>query len=271
MSRRSIKNASSVFRFFSEVIEHRSLVWSVFKHNYILQHKTAILGYFWLVVNPCVPVIIYNLLQFMGIFSNNSEGVPRAIYLSLGLIIYYVFSESLTKLTSCCVSNSVFLLGGGVQKSVVISAGFLEVFSNFLIRFVLYLCLLIAYDFPVAKAVFIVPPLSFILVLLGGGIGIALSAFNVILRDVSNAVNMICFYLLFGSGVFATIEQTNLFFTLLSYSPIYLVIDYCRDAVFIGQHHISSALIGATAVSVFIFFLSLVGFYRVESKINSYL
>ena len=229
------------------------------------------MGNFWLLMNPCIPVILYNLLQYLGVFSNNQDGIPRAVYLTLGLIVYYTFSESLSKLTSCCTGNRVFLLAGGVQKSAVIMATLLEVVFNFLIRYTLYIILLIANDFPILDALIFVPALALFPILLGGGLGIFLSVFDVISRDISNAVNMICFYLLFGSGVFSAIERSNLFFTILSYSPIYLVIDFCRDLVFWDGANLTRPLLVSMCAAVAIFIMSLVGFYRVESKINSYL
>jgi len=262
---------STQLRFISECIQNRSLIWNVFKHNYVNQHKDTMLGYFWLIVNPCIPIFIYNLLQFMGIFANEQKGIPRAVYLSLGLIVYYTFSESTNILTSSPVRNRVFLLGGGVQKSVIIVASILEVISNFVIRYTLYLILLAIYGFSVFKAITIVPLLIIFLVFLGSGIGIVLSVFNVLLKDVSNVVSMACFYLLFGSGVFGVIEKTNLFFAILTYSPVYMVIHHSRELVFWGGASIPQSLMVAMIVSVLCFMVSLIGYYRVESRINTFL
>ena len=258
-------------RFYSECIQDRMLIWNVFKHNYVLQHRNTLLGYFWLIVNPCIPIFIYNLLQFMGIFANDQHGIPRAIYLSLGLIVYYTFSESANILTAFPVRNRVFLLGGGVEKSVAIMASILEVFANFLIRYSLYLILLGFYGFSVIKAITFVPVLVLFLVLLGSGLGIILSVFNVLLKDVSNVVSMACFYLLFGSGVFGVIEKTNLFFTFLTYSPVYMVINHSREYVFWSGASISVGFVAGMIASVLIFMISLVGFFRVESRINPFL
>lgn len=261
----------TLIRFVSECVRDRALIWNVFKHNYVHKHRDTFLGYFWMIVNPCIPIFIYNLLQFMGIFSSDQHGIPRAVYLSLGLILYYTFSESTNILTTSPVRNRVFLLGGGVAKSVIIVASILEVFSNFAIRYCFYLILLAIYGFSVLKALTIVPLLVVFLVLLGSAIGIVLSVFNVLLKDVSNVVSMACFYLLFASGVFGVIEKTNLFFTILTYSPVYMVIHHSRELIFWSGAYLSTGLIVAMAVSALFFWLSLLGFYRVESKINTFL
>lgn len=258
-------------RFVSECVLYRTLIWNVFKHNYVHQHRDTFLGYFWMMVNPCIPIFIYNLLQFMGIFAGNQHGIPRAIYLSLGLIVYYTFSESTNTLTSSPVRNRVFLLGGGVEKSVVIGASILEVITNFAIRYAFYLVMLAIYGFSLFKAITVVPLLIIFLVLLGSGIGIILSVFNVVLKDVSNVVRMVCFYLLFASGVFGIIDKTNLFFTCLTYSPVYMVIQHSRDLIFWSGVYLSTSLVVAMVVSVLFFMVSLLGFYRVESRINTFL
>ena len=247
------------------------LIWNVFNHNYVHKHRDTLLGYFWIIVNPCIPIIIYNLLQVLGIFSDPQQGVPRAIYLTLGLIVYYSFSESTNILTSFPGRNRVFLLGGGVEKSVVIAASILEVISNFIIRYSLYLILLAIHGYSVFKALTIVPLLVIILIFLGSGIGIILSVFNVILKDVSNVVSMACFYLLFGSGVFGVIEKSNLFFTCLTYSPVYMVINQSREMVFLGGATLSTSLAVGMIACLLFFMVSLLLFYRVETKINTYL
>lgn len=258
-------------QFVWQCIRNRALIWSIFKHNYVHEHRDTYLGFFWLIVNPCIPIFIYNLLQFMGIFATNYNGVPRAIYLTLGLIVYYAFSEAMTTLTASPVRNRVFLLSGGVEKSVVLMASLLEVIANFGIRYFFYLVMLIISDYQILDAMIYIPILVVFVILLGAGIGIIFSVFNVVLRDVSNVVRMVSFYLLFGSGVFGAIEKTNLFFTILNYSPVYMVIEFSRDLIFWDGAIYSSSLVIASAVSLLLFNLSLVGFYRVESKINTFL
>ena len=109
-------------KFGVESIANRAVAFSVFRHNYIYSHKDTWLGVVWIFVNPCIPIFIYNLLQYMDVFSSNYNGIPRAVFLTLGLILYYSFSEALNGFTSFLGANRTFLVSGGSNKTAVIVA-----------------------------------------------------------------------------------------------------------------------------------------------------
>ena len=258
-------------RFFVEIFENRRIVLSVFRHNYIYLHKDTWLGVVWIFVNPCIPIFIYNVLQYLDIFSSNYNGIPRAVYLTLSLTLYYTFSESLNGFTSFLSLNRTFLMSGGTSKSAVILATFLVPLSNFSIRLMLLAIILVLNGTVIDLNVVFLPIGCFLLMLLGASVGLILSVFNLISRDIANLVSMISFYLLFASGIFGTIEPTNSFLQALMWSPVYIVIEGVRQLVFFGlEPNGLNVAIGLLAPIV-LFSFSITAFYRVEYRINSFL
>jgi len=258
-------------KFFREAWQYRILAISVFRHNYIFLHKDTLLGIVWIFVNPCIPIFIYIILQYMNIFSSNYNGIPRAVFLTLGLILYYSFSESLNGFTSFLSHNKTFLKSGGSNKTAVICATFLIPLSNFSIRFVLFVSVVLLNKMTIGPEMLMLPVGFLFLTILGSSIGLVLSVFNLITRDIANFVSMIGFYLLFASGVFALIEPTSTFLTILAHSPIYMIIDGVKQFVFFDQYPNGLSLLFGTVPPLVLFSFSILAFYRVEYRINSFL
>ena len=222
-------------------------------------------------VNPCIPIFIYNILQYMGIFTSSYDGIPRSVYLTLGLILYYTFSESLNGFTSFLSTNRTFLTSGGSSKTAVILATMLIPISNFFIRLILFSAAIFLNGMTLDLRMLVIPVGCFLLLLLGASFGLVLSVFNLITRDIANFVSMIGFYLLFASGVFGVIEATNTFLSILSCSPIYLILDGVRQFVFFGLSPSSMVLTIGILVPIFLFSVAVTAFYRVEHRINTFL
>lgn len=258
-------------KFIREAFANRRMVFSIFRHNYIYLHKDTWLGVVWIFVNPCIPIFIYNILQYMDIFTSNQHGIPRAVFLTVGLILYYSFSEALNGFTSFLGANKTFLVSGGSNKTAVICATLLVPFCNFLIRLLLFAVIAFSNQTAFNFGMLVLPIGCVLLVVLGTAFGLVLSVFNLITRDIANLVSMIGFYLLFASGVFGVIEPTNAFLNILAHSPIYMVIDGVRQIVFFGIVPTSQTIAVVFAVPIFLFSLSITAFYRVEYRINTYL
>ncbi len=262
---------ASQTKFLKEVYSNRRLIFNIFKQNYIYQHKDTWLGVVWIFVNPCIPIFIYNILQYMGIFASSYGGIPRSVYLTLGLILYYTFSETLNGFTSFLSANRTFLVGGGASKSAVIAATMLVPISNFLIRLILFVTAVFVNGMQLQAEMLVVPVGCIFLLLFGASFGLVLSVFNLITRDIANLVSMIGFYLLFASGVFGVIEPTNVFLRILGYSPIYMILDGVRQFAFYGLSSSMTVILVGTLVPVFLFSLAITAFYRVEHRINTFL
>lgn len=258
-------------RFFVEIFENRRIVLSVFRHNYIYLHKDTWLGVVWIFVNPCIPIFIYNVLQYLDIFSSNYNGIPRAVFLTLSLILYYAFSESLNGFTSFLSLNRTFLMSGGTSKSAVILATFLVPMSNFSIRLLLLALILWGNGTAIDLNVLYLPVGCFLLMLLGASVGLFLSVFNLISRDIANLVSMMSFYLLFASGIFGTIEPTNSFLQALMWSPVYIVLEGVRQLVFFALEPSGLNIAVGILTPIVLFSFSITAFYRVEYRINSFL
>ena len=102
-------------------------------------------------------------------------------------------------------------------------------------------------------------------------IGLVLSLFAVIYKDISNFVQILAFYLLFASGVFRQIDGEGFIWDLLRSSPLYMIIGKSRDYVFGNISDISSFVVVIILSLALAFLISLTIFYRGERYVDKIL
>lgn len=235
------------------------------------RYEGMVLGKLWVMIMPCLPIVIYNLLQYLGIFASSVHDVPRSLYLSVGILVYYSFADSLTSGTDLHIVHKNEILKTGFSKAALIQFNILQVLSDLLIRI---LCLLVMYQFsgyPMSWRMIALPFMCLPCVCVGFAIGLLLGLLAPIYKDIRNMVSIASFYLLFASGVFAEIPSTNVFFQILKSSPVYIVVNESRWFLF-GLPEFSfkyyASIFGFSVIAII---LSMILFRRAERTVNSYL
>jgi len=244
---------------------------TLYRANYLRRYEGNVLGKLWVLIMPCLPIFIYNLLQYLKVFNSAVNEVPRSLFLSLGILVYYAFSDGLTTFSSLHVSHRKEILDTGFSKRSLVQYSFFQVVSDSMIRFGCVLLMFLVSGYPVPAMVLTVPFVALFGILFGGGIGLVVSLMMPIYRDLQNVVQIAAFYLLFASGVFRTIPGDNWFFIVLKWSPVYNLVNGSRDLVFGLSSSVGSGLYLSIIVCVVVFFLSVIVFGRAEKTVNSYL
>ena len=257
--------------FLNEIKNGSVVVRSLYVKNYLSRYAGTALGKLWLLVMPLVPIILYNVLQVSGLFGESNSGIPRSISLTYGLTLYYSFSQTLVSVSGLIINNHGVIVSSGISKILLSFSEVLSVFSDLIIRSIVMLVLLKFMDVEVGFRGLSVLVWGFLLIMLGYSVGLVISLFAVIYRDVVNFIQIVSFYLLFASGVFRPIEGDGLVWDALRSSPLYQVIEKTRSYVFennLNFEHIF-LIIGSFC------FLSLIGsltiYYRGERYINKIL
>lgn len=258
-------------RLLADGLAEREVIRTLFRRNFIHQFAGSGLGFAWVIIMPCLPVFIYNVLQVMGVFATPGTGIPRSIFLTFGLILYYTFSETVNGITADSVRNSRYIVESGIPKMAIILSTTVEVVANLVIRTVVFLILTsITYGMP-PWSFALLPVFAIPLIVLGLTLGLVLNLFCVLYHDLLNIVRTVSFYLLFASGVFTTIPDEGTFFHLLRMSPIYQLISIGRNMALetdftLWPHALLAAFFCLVALP-----FALVAFYRAEKLVNSYL
>lgn len=255
-------------RFFFELKNGRVVVISLFAKNYLNKYADTALGTMWVFITPIVPIILYNFLQLAGLFGDPDGGIPRSVFLTFGLTLYYGFSEALVSTTGLITNNRSVIISSGTSKILLGLSELLGTVFNFIIRSVLFWIIVVSMDVDIGLRGFTILIWGCFMMGLGYVLGLVLSLFAVIYKDITNFVQIASFYLLFASGVFREVDAEGLVWDILRASPLYQIIGNTRDFVFGSIINITSFAVTTGSFILLLFIVALTIFYRGERYVD---
>ncbi len=197
---------------------------ALYERDYLYRYQGMRLKFPWLIIMPCLPLFLYNILNAIGVFGEASTETPRAITISIGITFYTLFSESLVGFAGALERNKKYIIKTGIRfRSCFLSVLF-SVYSNFVIRYVVLIVILSFYDGYISSSLLIGVLYSIVPVAIGASFGLSLSIFSVFYRDIDNIVQTMAFYLLFASGVFMTIKGGSALEVVVANLPSYIAV-----------------------------------------------
>lgn len=171
-----------------DVVQHRELLANLTRREIKVRHKNSILGVAWNLMNP---------LLYLGIFSVVftfllPSGVPRyALNLLAGLLVYDLFSAGVTGATSSVVANSPLVKKIWFPREVLPVAAVASNLVPFASRLVILgVGLAIFRQSPEWSMAWLLIPALVITLTMAVGLGLLLSALNVLYRDVQHFLEL---------------------------------------------------------------------------------
>lgn len=170
------------------------LLWAMTEKELQARYKYTLLGFFWLVINPILQMIIIYFVFSLFIKEPISH---YAYYLFIGLLIWNFFSLSLTKVTPSIVFERNLIKKAKFPRSVIPLSIILSNFIHLMLALVLFVIPVLFID---TLSLGHVPSIAFGLLLLflfTIGFSLLTAALNVRFRDVNffvQALLIIWFY-----------------------------------------------------------------------------
>jgi lipopolysaccharide transport system permease protein len=211
------------------MVEIHKMAVALYKREYLHRYSGMSLSLFWLFFMPVLPLILYNALDLLGVFSKGNGEFPRALELSLGITVYYLFSETVSHVSGALDHNKSYIHRTGIKAEACYLSAVYMVSSNFAIRYVLCSMFIVFLGFKLTIGFLYFGLLAFVVVAASFGVGVILSVFIVFYRDTINLVQTVLFYLLFASGVFGRITEDSGLFTYLTKLPTYVSVTNLRS------------------------------------------
>jgi ABC-type polysaccharide/polyol phosphate export permease len=181
----------SFYYFIRLIVSQKELIISMAKREVVTQYVGSLLGFVWTFINPLVMIFVFWVVFSVGFRIKPANNVPFVVWFTAGIAIWFAFSDIVNgsagviianahlikktffhshilpviKIASCLITHSVFLL---VLLGLIIFQGM--PFSVYYFQFLYYL---------------------FCMAVLALGIGWAVSALNVFVRDVGQIVAVV--------------------------------------------------------------------------------
>jgi lipopolysaccharide transport system permease protein len=221
---------------------HRQLIARMVRREVVGRYRGSVMGLAWSFLNPLLMLGVYTLV-FSGIFkarwnaSGEPEGIGRfAVTMFVGMIVLNLVTEVLTRSPSLILSNVNFV------KKVVFP---LEILSVVTIGTALFhmmasvgvlLVALLMLEGTMPWTAALLPAVLLPLVLMTLGSSWILASLGVYLRDVAQAISLVCGALMFLTPVFyplsAVPEDVR---PLIAANPLTFIVEQARQALIDGK------------------------------------
>ena len=234
-------NSAALQTLLGSLTRNRELIGQMIRREVVGRYRGSALGLAWSFFNPVLMLAVYTLV-FSGIFKArwNAAGQPEsighfAIVMFVGMIVLNLLTEVLTRSPTLILANPNFV------KKVVFPLEILPIvtlgaagFHLLISLAVLMLAFLMFNGFlhwTVILLPFVLLPLAFLTL----GLSWGLASLGVYLRDVSQAIGLVCSVLMFMSPIFYPLSSVpEKFRWIIAANPLTFIIEQARRLVIDG-------------------------------------
>ena len=176
-----------------ELWRYRDLVVMFVKRNFTVLYKQTILGPLWILLNPLLTTLIFNIV-FGGIASMPTDGVPSFLFYMAGNTVWTLFANCINNTANTFVANAGVMGKVYFPRLTVPISQVLTALLNFAIQLVMFLCFWVFFAVTDPGSVHFtiwllyLPVLLLEVLMLGLGVGIIVSSLTTKYRDLAIAV-----------------------------------------------------------------------------------
>ncbi len=261
-----IKPASKISLGLKELWEFRELFYFFTWRDIKVKYKQTALGVLWAILQPFILMVVFTLFfgQALGIPTDNN--IPYPLFVFSGLLLWNVFSSGLINASGSMVSNAGIIKKIYFPRLIIPISAILVALFDFIMAFVIYIGLLIYYQYPVDwKIIFFLPASILITVFSTFGIGTFIAALNVKYRDFRYVIPFLIQILLFLTPVIYPVSVIKYEWAqkILSLNPLAGAIELLRCSVTHAPINLNMVLTSAV-ISILLFFAGLFYFRKTE-------
>ena len=178
-----------------ELWQYRDLVMLFVRRDFVSVYKQTILGPLWFLIQPLLTTIIFTFI-FGSVAKLPTDGLPQFLFYMSGTVVWFYFSDVLTKTSNTFVNNSqlfgkVYFPRMAVPVSILISS-----LITFAIQFAFFLAFV---GFFILRGTLLQPNLWIlltpVLILIMAGLGLG---FGIIISALTNKYRDLRFLVQFG-------------------------------------------------------------------------
>jgi len=255
-----------------EIWRYRDLLVLFIKRDIVTVYKQTILGPLWFLIQPLLTAVVLTLI--FNNLANLDYGTTPPFLFNLASVILWNYFKKCLSVSSSTFTQNASLFGKVYFPRVIVPlskalSGLLELLIQLLILIVFYLIYLYnGAQLTPSTEVALLPVLLLIIILLGVGTGLILSAMTTKYRDLSNLVSFGLSLLMYLSAVPYTIKEAQsklgAYSWVIDYNPLAHIIDSFRNAV-LGAGAVNYITLAyAALIAIAAAFLGLIVFNRTE-------
>lgn len=243
---------------------YRELLYFLIWRDVKVRYKQTFLGIAWVALQPLVTTLIFTVL-FSRFNIERQSAVSYSLLIFVGFVFWSFVNTAVNNSSNSLVNYTHLITKVYFPRLLVPVAAVGSSLADFAINLVLFFVITAFFGVVISWKLLLVPFLVLLVVFLVLGIGITLSAFNVLFRDVRQILFFGLQVWMFLSPVFYTLDLVPERWRLIwKFNPLTGILENFRAAVFNLDLDWTSLAISA-AVTLIIFASSLYIFNRLEN------
>lgn len=250
--------------------KYRELLINLTHREIAQRYKQSVLGYAWVILNPLFQLLVMNFV-FSTILKIPSLNVPFIIFLSVGLLPWNLFTQTLTSSATVLVANSTLITKIYFPREILVYATMIAKMVDFLFSCLILIMFLIIFKIPPTLMLLWLPFIFIIQFFFTAGIALILSTFNLFYRDIQYVLSLLLILWMYMTPVLYPVEIIpQRFRFVLSLNPMAVIVNAYRQVIVgRGMPNITSLTIGFL-ISLIFFLIGYSIFKKLEGEFADY-
>lgn len=249
---------------------YRELLWNLAHREITQRYKQSILGYAWVILNPLFQLITMNFV-FSIILRVNSLGVPFIIFLSVALLPWNLFTQSLVSTTGALVGNSNLITKIYFPREILVYATIIAKLVDFFYSLIVLVFFFLIFRTSISIHILWLPAILAIQLIFTMGLSLILSALNLFYRDIQYLLNLILTMWMYLTPIMYPVEMLPAKYRFVfALNPMAVIINAYRQVMLTGDGPNMSSLGIAFAMSLAVFGFGFVFFKKMEGEFADY-
>jgi lipopolysaccharide transport system permease protein len=162
---------------------YRELVYFMTWRDVMVRYKQTVLGASWAIIRPFMTMVVFSIF-FGNLAKVPSDGIPYPIFSYTALLPWTLFSKALTDAAHSLVQNSHMITKVYFPRLILPVASILSGLVDFGLAFIVLFGMMMFYGVYPTVNVWTLIPFVLLAMVTALGVGIWLSAMNVMYRDI---------------------------------------------------------------------------------------
>ena len=255
-----------------ELWRYRELIYFLIWRDIKVRYKQTMLGAAWAIIQPFFTMVVFTIF-FGRLAKVPSDNIPYPIFSYTALLPWGMFTKALTDAGRSLISNRAMITKVYFPRLVIPISSVLSGVVDFAIAFVVLLGMMIyynilpgsAYQVNITSAVWLLPFFILLALITALGVGLWLSALNVIYRDINYIMPFLTQFWLFITPIAYPSslipERWRLIYAL---NPMTGVVEGFRWALLGAETSPGPMLAVSTIISILVLITGLFYFRRME-------
>ncbi|WNH09615.1 ABC transporter permease [Thalassobellus suaedae] len=230
------------------------------------QYRQSYLGIVWAFVTPITSALVWIFLNLSGTIKLSDTGVPYAVYVFSGTLIWSIITEAINSPTSNTKAARGIISKINFPKEALVLSGIYKLLFNSSIKIGLLVILIFAFGIGFHGSLLLFPIAILTAILFGTTVGLFITPIALIYNDVSKIISMGLSLLMYITPVVYAIPKAGVMKTVMEINPFTALILTARNLALGNTPEYWVYFCTILLVSAALFLIGLV-FYRISIPI----